>query len=152
VARIRDPVQQIDVLPTLLGLMGIRSSIALPGRDLSAWWLGRAQAPRTLPLLFAEERFTVTNKDAVRLGSLKLIVNNDGRRLWRAGTYLELYDLAHDPSERDNLRARLPITRTFLYQQLRRFLAEQSAAATKGRRLRLSDDERDELRALGYIE
>ncbi len=151
-ARIHEPVQQIDVLPTLLGILGIRSSIALPGRDLSAWWLGRALAPRTLPFLFAEERFTVTNKDAVRLGPLKLIVNNDGQRLWRAGTYLELYDLAHDPSERDNLEARLPITRTFLFQEIERFRAEQSAAATEGKRLKLSDDERDQLRALGYIE
>jgi arylsulfatase A-like enzyme len=146
-----DTVQQIDLLPTLLRLAGVVAPGGLPGRDLAARWLGRDARPLEPPLFFAEERFTVISKAAVRAGARKLILNSDGEALWRAGTPLELYDLARDPGERDNLAARAPVSLRYLRQELERF-RRLSAAARKGRTLTLTPGELEQLRALGYVQ
>jgi arylsulfatase A-like enzyme len=126
------PVQQIDLMPTLLRLAGLPPARGLPGRDLADRWLGRDARPLEPPLLFAEERFTVISKAAVRAGDAKLILNSDGEALWRAGTQLELYDLERDPGEKENLVSRAPVRLRYLRQELDRF-RKLSAAARKGR-------------------
>jgi arylsulfatase A-like enzyme len=85
-------------MPTLLGLAGVPAPRALPGRDLRATLEGRADPRLPPPVLFSEERFAVVDKLSVRAGNLKLIFNNDGPALWRAGAHLELYDLSRDPA------------------------------------------------------
>jgi arylsulfatase A-like enzyme len=150
--RIAEPVQQIDLLPSLLALAGLEVPPDLPGRDLSASWLGDASSTRPAPLLFAEERFTVTDKLAVRNGPLKLILNNDGPELWRAGTHVELYDLAADPGERHNLAATRPIAEAFLRQELERFRRQQAARSSDATPLELTPEELEQLRALGYVQ
>jgi arylsulfatase A-like enzyme len=150
--RVADPVQQIDLLPSLLGLLGIAPPPDLPGRDLSARWRERGGSGRPPPLLFAEERFTVTDKHAVRSGPLKLILNNDGPELWRAGTHVELYDLAQDPAERRNLAGTRPVAEAFLRQELERFRRRQAARAADAAPLELTPEEREQLRALGYVQ
>jgi len=144
------PVQQIDLMPTLLRLAGARARAKLPGRDLASRWLGAAQPETQPPLLFAEERFTVISKAAVRAGPWKLILNSDGEALWRAGTPVELYDLTRDPAERTNLLAGWPIAGRYLRQELDRF-RELSAAARRDRTLTLTAQEQEQLRALGYV-
>jgi arylsulfatase A-like enzyme len=149
--RVTAPVQQIDLLPTLLGLAGVAPPGGLPGRDLSAGWLAAEEPPAEPPLLFAEERFTVVSKAAVRSGSLKLILNSDGAALWRAGSQLELYDLASDPGERRNVAAQSPVRTAYLRRELERF-RKQSSSARKGRAITLTPGEVDQLRALGYVQ
>lgn len=151
-ARVAGPVQQIDLLPTLLGLLDVEAPPDLPGRDLSGLWLEGTTPARPPPLLFAEERFTITDKVAVRSGDLKLILNNDGRDLWRAGTHVELYDLADDPDEARNLAGHRPIAEAFLRQELERFRTQVAARAAGSAPLELTDEEREQLRALGYIQ
>jgi arylsulfatase A-like enzyme len=148
------PVQQIDLVPTLLDFAGVPRPPGLPGRDLAALWLGRREAEVIPPLLFSEERFAVVDKYAVRAGATKLILNNDGPELWRAGSHEELYDLARDPKERDNLVASRPISVAFLRQELERFRARQAAILAgggSGASLSLTPEEQEELRALGYL-
>jgi arylsulfatase A-like enzyme len=145
------PVQQIDLHPTLLRFAGAPPQDGLPGRDLAARWLGgAAPAPRE-PLLFADQRFTVVAKTAARQGRYKLILNADGRGLWRTGARLELYDLLRDPAERANLVASRPIAARRLELELERFRKAQ-AARRRGRELTLSAREREQLRALGYVQ
>jgi arylsulfatase A-like enzyme len=150
--RIPDPVQQIDLLPTLLGLLALDPPPGLPGRDLSARWLGQAAEARPPPLLFAEERFTVTDKLAVRSGSLKLILNNDGTDLWRGGTHVELYDLAEDAAEGRNLVGARPVGEAFLRQELERFRRRHAERSAEAAPLELTPEELEQLRALGYVQ
>jgi len=146
--RDKGAVQQIDLMPTLLALTGLPAP-GLPGRDFSARLSGPAGTEGAAPLLFSEERFAVVDKAAVRAGDLKLIFNNDGPALWRAGSHLELYDLARDPLERSNLVASRPIAAAFLERRLEAF---RNAHAGAGQSVALSAAEREQLRALGYAQ
>jgi arylsulfatase A-like enzyme len=148
------PVQQIDLVPTLLRFAGVRRPEDLSGRDLAERWLGAAPPEPFPPLIFSEERFAVVDKYAVRAGPLKLILNNDGPELWRAGTHEEVYDLARDPGEHANLAASRPVSLAFLRQELERFRTLQAALqrrAGSGGALTLTPEEQEQLQALGYI-
>jgi arylsulfatase A-like enzyme len=151
-AREGGPFEQIDLLPTLLGLAGLPAPAGLPGRDLTARLIeGRGNdAP---PLLFSEERFGVVDKFAARAGALKLILNNDGPELWRAGAHLELYDLGQDGAEKANLAEKRPVTTTFLRQRIDAFRRVQEAvrARTASATVPLTAEEKEQLRALGYV-
>jgi arylsulfatase A-like enzyme len=148
--REKGTVQQIDVMPTLLGLAGVAIPPTLTGRDLSDRVAGAAGPAATAPILFSEERFAVVDKVAARSGDLKLIFNNDGPALWRAKSHLELYDLARDPLERTNLAASRPIAVAFLERRLEAFRKAQAVGAAQS--VALSADEREQLRALGYAQ
>jgi arylsulfatase A-like enzyme len=149
-AREKGAVQQIDLMPTVLGMAGVPAPRALPGRDLRATLEGRADPRLPPPVLFSEERFAVVDKLSVRAGDLKLIFNNDGPALWRAGAHLELYDLARDPAEKSNLAATRPVALAFLERRLDAFRSAQPAAAAD--RVALSGEEKEQLRALGYVQ
>jgi arylsulfatase A-like enzyme len=148
-ARERAPAQQIDLMPTILGLAGLPAG-PLPGRDLTAHLAG--EPPRDpAPILFSEERFAVVDKLSVRAGDLKLIFNNDGPALWRAGSHLELYDLARDPGEKVNLVEKRPIAAAFLQRRLAAFRNAQPRAGA-AESVSLSSAEKEQLRALGYAQ
>jgi len=148
-AREKATVQQIDLMPTLLALAGLPAPGMLPGRDLRGWLEGGPAPEAAPPVLFSEERFAVVDKAAARAGGLKLIFNNDGPALWRAGAHLELYDLARDPLEKTNLAGSHPIAAAFLERRLESFRNAQAAAAQS---VALSTSEKEELRALGYAQ
>jgi arylsulfatase A-like enzyme len=93
----------VDILPTLCALTGLPlpSGLQTDGEDQSALWLGR-EAARKRPLLW-EWRYGMPghliDKSptlAIRDGDWKLLVNHDGSRL-------ELYDIAKDPMELNNV-------------------------------------------------
>jgi arylsulfatase A-like enzyme len=151
-ARDRQPFEQIDLMPTLLGLAGLPAPAGLPGRDLTARLLGPGGGEPP-PLLFSEERFGVVDKFAARAGPMKLILNNDGPELWRAGTHLELYDLAKDGAEKSNLAEKRPVTAAFLRQRIDAFRRAQAAirARTGPLSVPLTAEEKEQLRALGYV-
>jgi hypothetical protein len=86
---------------------------------------------------------------------MKLILNNDGRELWRAGAHVELYDLDRDPAERANLAGSRPVTVAFLRQELERFRELQAALLRRsgsGGAITLTPEEQEQLRALGYVQ
>ncbi|MCC6523103.1 MAG: sulfatase-like hydrolase/transferase [Polyangiaceae bacterium] len=94
--RVAALVSQVDVLPTVLGGLGIPHSPRLHGRDL-AGSLGTATPPTTAaaPLLFAEtDAETWCAERDARLGCP------------RGGGACRLHDLATDPAERVDLAAR----------------------------------------------
>lgn len=106
--RISQPVSTADVGATVQDVLRL-SSGNLPGRSLAGVWNGAEIEPRpavsevltppiTPPCQGASPIFRGAMR-AVRLGGLKLICNEDGGE--------ELFDLAADPSESQNL-ATLP--------------------------------------------
>ena len=102
----------VDFLPTLSALaqVPLPAAVALDGEDLSAAWKGVPQS-RTRPLFWEYGRNTnsfayaqAANRSpnlAVRDGNWKLLINANG-------TGAELYDLATDPKEQQNLATAKP--------------------------------------------
>jgi arylsulfatase A-like enzyme len=156
-ARDAAPIQQLDVMPTLLSLLGQPVPPGLDGRDLSARWLGR-EVPRDElpdePLLLSRLVFDGRDKLAVRAGRYKLVLNYDaaapGRRV-----PVELFDLGADPAERAELQASRPVVAGALRAEADRLLAAHAAARARlkaGREIELTPEEREQLRALGYLQ
>lgn len=148
------PVAQVDLLPTLLSLASLAAPELREGRDLSSLFLGRG-APGEAPELVSETRFGKADKSALRIGSLKLIVNDDPRVYGELDGPVELYDLDRDPGEHENRAAREPIAVQYLRARLEELRASQKRAAELlhgGAKVELSDEDRNELRALGYVQ
>jgi arylsulfatase A-like enzyme len=91
-----------DFLPTLCAITRAKINIAdFDGEDASAAWLGKAPHVRTKPLLW---KTSSPGSDAlIRDGQWKLRLptrKKDGE--------IELYDLASDPAESNNLAEKHP--------------------------------------------
>jgi arylsulfatase A-like enzyme len=138
VGRRPDTAQGIDVLPTIVGILGLTPTAALPGRDLLATLTGRDVVSETPSGLTAEG--APTDVVSLRSGHWKLI------RTVATGTD-ELYDLAADPGE----HASDPSNGDA--KALRDRLAGWLAGAPAAPRTTGSDPGlHDKLRALGYVE
>jgi arylsulfatase A-like enzyme len=152
--RERATIQQVDLFPTLATFVGARVPEAAEGRDLSRHWLGEAGPPLEPPESFAELRFPPVRKLAVRHGMLKLVVNDDPPSHWRAKARIELYDLARDPGERRNLAAEQPLVAGYLMRRARELQRRHEATRQRlqaGVTIELTEEAREQLRALGYI-
>ncbi len=85
---VSEPVQTIDLLPTVLSALGVPRPSRLRGRDLGPLLIGKAAEPTWA---FAE-----TEDDAmVARGTLRLLCKKEGGAC-------ALYDLSDDPEERKN--------------------------------------------------
>ncbi len=90
----------IDWLPTLCSLAGVEKlPPGLDGEDISAAWRGAA-LQRSKPLMWKTSAPGAA--PAIRDGQWKLHLNR------RRGQQIELYDLAKDPSENNNVAAQHP--------------------------------------------
>ncbi len=149
---VEHPVSIIDVVPTILELTGLPVPGNLDGVSLGPlwethWWdaWGRRKEPETpRDLLFELDNGTEllngprTHTRAIRRGDWKLIQSLDGRQ--------ELFNLADDPGERDNLaEGRAQIVAT-LGNALR-----GAAPAVETEAVPLTEQEQERLHALGYL-
>jgi arylsulfatase A-like enzyme len=84
---------------------------------------------------------------------LQTVVRGDSKLIWdRAGQRFELYDLALDPGEKENLAASRPEEREELERLLVGHLADAEARALPVRVAEEVDAARlEKLRSLGYI-
>jgi arylsulfatase A-like enzyme len=145
--RVRQPVSAIDILPTVLDLLGEPVPASLPGRSLAPLWRsphGGGAAP-SFPPVFLELHPPKPFRWAVVEGRWKLIV--DPAKPGAA----ELYDLERDPGERANLAAREPATVERLRDLFRAWARRNPRAADQRTRDRLDPELRKELEALGYL-
>lgn len=97
----------VDLLPTACALAGVKAPEDIDGIDLTGAWRGKA-GTRPKPLFWEwrapQQRLSTLHTSpmlAMRDGPWKLLMNPDGGRV-------ELYDLAKDPSEADNLAREVP--------------------------------------------
>lgn len=117
VQRVREPVSQIDVMPTVLGLLDIPTPELQHGKDLFKGKIGE----RTLffESVIAGNQTTRENENlwirAIRKGNLKFISDE------------ELYDLSRDPDEKVNLVLRKSEAADQLRGELNQWLKERLA-------------------------
>ncbi len=147
--------QQIDLLPTILGLLGIEPGpgVTLPGRNAL-----NSGAPRG-PAFFERDRPGRWRQRAVLDGRYKLVVIEEHPDVGpepymkrppqniHAGIYL--YDLEADPRETHNLyTADDPRARELLAKLQQHFAVSEAG----GEKLEVDEDLRSKLRDLGYAQ
>lgn len=166
--RLKNPVPMVDLMPTLLDLMGVDGSGAEMGRSQAALIRGAPEPEDAQRAIYseawAERAYRAKGFDlipqptvALRLGSLKLIRSRTDLRDPTRFRY-ELYDLVSDPLERVDLYPGKPHLGEDLVRMLRRHdaavealhdrLGEPAANAEPA----VDPDLEEKLRALGYIE
>jgi len=127
----------IDIVPTALDLLGLDVPEGLDGRSLRETWASGAAPERTLLL-----RTNFPTGGGVRLGARtsteKLILYPEDDRV-------EFYRLTSDPNEHT------PMPPDENAEGLKRRL-EETLEAGKGDGVRLSAEEVEQLRALGYLD
>jgi arylsulfatase A-like enzyme len=155
VRRVSAQVRLIDVMPTILDLLGLPATPDRHGRSLVPLLRGEESEPR---LAWAEiPHHALIDSGvrwAVRTGAHKLIVTPPPTR-GSGEARLELYDLRADARERSNLATGDPARRAELMQQLRSVALDLNAnGAAVYREVSGQPDPqlKERLRSLGYVE
>jgi arylsulfatase A-like enzyme len=138
----------IDVMPTLLDLVGLETPAAAQGVSFAPSLVGGvAPTPRRLFAQVSQDTFAM---EMVRDGNEKLVRHTRGPLTGRH----ELYDLARDPLERTDLAARSPARVAALGEYLDALhkVSVHAAAQVPASKLKKLDPSTEKaLRSLGYI-
>jgi arylsulfatase A-like enzyme/Flp pilus assembly protein TadD len=138
--RVRDPIQHIDLLPTLGALYGLQVPRGLRGRDLSVALFGRGSLPPQG--IYAEALYP-----RYHFGWSELLSLTDERYRLIKAPRPELYDLERDPGERTNIIGDRAQSATALRSALDSLVAGRNIDAPSA----VSDEDRQRLAALGYV-
>lgn len=142
--RIATPAQHIDLLPTLLGHLGVEGPVT-DGWDLLAG-PRRGEARRDV---YAHLDVDVHRAAAVIRGRYKLVLPQSPSQ----GTEPMLFDLQADPGELVNLASARPeIVERMMTLLVDRNLAGEAAPATEIDDARIDEETKRRLRALGYVD
>jgi arylsulfatase len=143
VGRVAQQVRSVDVMPTVLDLLGVTAPEGLDGRSLAGLMRGEESGNRPA---FARLQ-TAGVREMVRDGSHKLIHN-----VFPIVPPLELYDLAEDPAESKSLGKEQPERLAELgtaLRELRSPIAEEGPPYYEPQQ-KLPAELRERLEALGY--
>jgi len=137
--RVPEQAQGIDFYPTVAGLLGLEAPRELPGQNIIADHAGRPAVSETHGGVDPDG--AATSLVSLRTPGWKLIYH-------RASGSFELYDLASDPGEQQNVYGAAPEGSALV-----RALADWQATAPPPPEPGGRDPEfREKLRALGYVE
>jgi arylsulfatase A-like enzyme/tetratricopeptide (TPR) repeat protein len=131
------PARHVDLVPTLLGAVGLAAPPTLPGRSLLA---GAPQPPAEDVSSYFEAMSAMLNRGWAPLQGVLA-----GREKYIDLPQPELYNLAADPAEQSNLVDRRADRRRVLETRLRDF-----HAAPPGERFAESPEVAAKLQSLGY--
>jgi arylsulfatase A-like enzyme/tetratricopeptide (TPR) repeat protein len=138
------PVRSVDIVPTILGALGLPGGGETQGADLGPALRGKVPPPRLgqySESLLAEVGFGMAPLYGVRLDGYK----------WIRAPRPELYDLKRDPHELHDLAARQPRIAVRLDRELSRLLADSERHKVASARRPLDEETEEMLRALGYL-
>lgn len=151
---VRQPIELIDVAPTVLGLLGIRAPSAMHGTSLVPY-LERPDNAGTGKPAYSE--YDTSQIRTVLADGWKLIDNPESLAPdcvpgAAPGFYpigrVELYDLLHDPREQHNLAASQPAK----VAELRGLIARRFAGlAVRKQKQTIPQGLTEELKSLGYV-
>lgn len=138
--RVKDPVQHIDLLPTLAALSGLTPPPGLRGRDLSVALFNRGSL--TPQGIYAEALYP-----RYHFGWSELLSLTDDRYRYIKAPREELYDLERDPGERTNIAGERQPAVAALRSGLEAMVTGRDIDAPSS----VSDEDRQRLAALGYV-
>ena len=152
---IAEPVELVDLTPTILDLTGVAAPKVTPpveGLSLAPALLGQAKLDPERPILVQRRFYAGDNekgiavkgsKHGLRVGRWKYIEAKEENTF-------ELYDLQSDPGEKKNLADAKPAERDAMAAKLATTLAGTAAAAPTARTV--SPEDQRKLEALGYVQ
>ncbi len=145
---VRDVVESVDVMPTILEYLAIPAPKNIRGRSLWPLIRGEVEQPR-----IAVSEHAGRNLVALRSERFKYIRHLRTNNLQPSYPFTEgreeLYDLKQDPHERRDLAGELPdVMRVFRKELQQRRSQRLALAAGKAE---LNDEAVEVLRALGYV-
>ena len=119
----------LELLPTFAAVAGAKlpSDLILDGFDLMPVLLGKTKSPRTEMFWDWPAAFQVA-----RVGNLKWISHTPRGRQGEVPAKEELYDLAVDPSEKNNLAEKRPADFARVKARFAAWRAEMDAAEPRG--------------------
>jgi arylsulfatase A-like enzyme/predicted Zn-dependent protease len=138
--RVADVVQHVDVVPTILDLVKAPLAGNLRGRSLKPLLDGAGHLPEQA--VYSEAMYS-----RYHFGWSELTALTDERFRYIKAPREELYDLARDPHERDNLADERTPARQALRSALDRLTAGQTLQAPNA----VPAEARERLQALGYV-
>jgi arylsulfatase A-like enzyme/Flp pilus assembly protein TadD len=140
----RRPASLVDIMPTVLSLLGAPTPPGVQGEDLFAPAEESAGAPAR-PLyaesFHAYEEFRWSPLRTMLLGSDKVVLGPD----------VEWYDLEEDPGETRNLAPEDPAAAAALVERLRELAVGYDQEVGEDSEFAMSPEERQALEALGYV-
>lgn len=154
--RVGHQVQTLDLLPTLMTMLGDSSSEAyhsLQGKDLlSATRREFAIAEQEHPdLRVFNKRFPDVDVSRYER-ALRMIRTDRVKYIWASDGKHELYDLKADPGEQHNIIAERPQIAAALDQRLTKWRNSFEAATPIDEHPEFEEEVKARLRALGYLE
>jgi len=147
-ARVAEPVRHKDVAPTLLAAAGAPIPASMQGKDLATPYAERSEAER---MHYAEEDHEGNVLHAIRTRDWKLIEANEGNP--RGLPPVALYEIANDRGEKHDLHAAEPgrVAEMRQHAEAQRQIAA-SQAVESGEQAKLTKEECEKLRVLGYVQ
>jgi arylsulfatase A-like enzyme len=153
--RVGELVETVDLLPTLLDLLGLAppASLAVQGRSLLPLLEGAGAGPHDAVFsssLALEGRHRDRGYQLRGDGQIHAVRGERWKLALYPGRerdYVELYDLREDPAERENRAESEPAQRERELAELRDWLAQEGAAEPAAE---LSPEMQGYLRQLGY--
>jgi len=139
-------VGNIDILPTVLDLLGIEPPEGLQGYSLVPLWQAGARPSRRSAIRYAEN---LSPRLTHGWGELRVLF--EGSLKYIHGPVPELYDLDADPHELRDLIAQRPDDARRLRDRLQAFL-QRHAVADVSTTEPVDDEVRKRLQALGYLQ
>jgi arylsulfatase A-like enzyme len=138
--RLSQPVRLVDVMPTLLELVGLPRPDHLQGDSIMKLLSDSGSRPR-----YVLSQWPLAHHHSLQVGRWKLI---------RRGAVTELYDTLADPGEQHNLARYELEARTRLLESLvlaRMRLREYRQVIGQGSEAEIDTETRKQLEALGYL-
>ena len=149
---VSENVQEIDILPTILDLIGEPQPVYSLGKSLKNLLLTSTGYETPFHDEIFVETGTTLQLNAIIHGHWKLI--HDGNKWTDNLKEYELYNFKEDPLEKFNLFSRNPIASEYLKIRLKRWAESQgelSKLGKEGLSKALTEKDIEELKALGYI-
>lgn len=143
--RLENQAAVVDVMPTILGYLGISNDLEMHGQDLSGYFETQANNYGEREI-YCESLYPTK----YRCNPLYGIVRDGWKYIWTSEP--ELYDLRTDPGEVNNAVSNEPELARDLRQRVRRILAQQGRGEQLDNVLGLDAASRARLVSLGYVE